>query len=138
MTRAALSFIAFTVPGEAVPWSRAGSNSGQRYTPNRQAAFMGVVKLFASQAMAGQEPMTGPIELSVRATYLVPKSWPAKRRATARWKATKGDLSNVIKLLEDAMNGIVYHDDAQIASLVAQKTYSPLAGLTVSVSLLDS
>jgi len=130
--------IAFTVPGEAVPWSRAGSNSGKRYTPKRQANFAGVVKLFASQAMAGQEPMTGPVELSVRAIYLIPASWPAKRKRTVKWKATKADIDNVVKGCMDAMNGIVFVDDAQIASLIAQKTYGPLAGLTVSIASLES
>ena len=130
--------VAFQIPGNAVPWARAGSNKGARYTPKKQASFAGVVKLFASQAMAGQEPMTGPVELSVRATYLVPKSWPAKRKTTVKWKATKADIDNVVKGCMDAMNGIVFVDDAQIASLIAQKTYGQIAGLTVSVFPLEN
>ena len=130
--------IAFTVPGEAVPWSRAGSNSGQRYTPKRQASFMGAIKLFASQAMAGAEPLYGPVELSIRATYLVPASWGAKRRALAIWKTSKPDADNLGKIVADALNSLAYADDAQVASLIVQKRYGPMAGLTVSVSSLDS
>ena len=130
--------IAFTVPGEAVPWSRAGSNSGHRYTPKRQASFMGAVKMFASQAMAGAAPINGPVELSIRATYLVPASWPAKRRAKATWKASKPDADNLGKIVADSLNSLAYADDAQVASLIVQKRYGPIAGLTVSVAPLDS
>jgi len=129
--------ICFVVPGDAVPWSRAGSNSGHRYTPKRQASFMGAIKLFASQAMAGAEPIEGPVELSIRATYLIPASWPAKRRAKAAWKASKPDADNLGKIVADALNSLAYADDAQVASLIVQKRYGPLAGLTVSIASLE-
>lgn len=129
--------IAFAVPGEAVPWSRAGSNNGQRYTPKRQASFMGAIKLFAARAMAGAGPIEGPVELSIRATYLTPSSWSAKRRATATWKASKPDVDNLGKIVADALNSLAYADDAQVASLIVQKRYGALAGLTVSVCPLQ-
>jgi Holliday junction resolvase RusA-like endonuclease len=129
--------IAFTVPGEAVPWSRAGSNSGQRFTPRKQANFMGAIKLFASQAMAGTKPFEGPVELSIRATYLIPASWPAKRKAAASWKTSKPDADNLGKIVADALNALAYADDAQVASLIVQKRYGPLAGLTISVASLE-
>jgi Holliday junction resolvase RusA-like endonuclease len=99
---------------------------------------MGAVKMFASQAMAGAAPINGPVELSIRATYLVPASWPAKRRATAMWKASKPDADNLGKIVADALNSLAYADDAQVASLIVQKRYGPIAGLTVSVAPLDS
>lgn len=129
--------IAFTVPGEAVPWARAGSNRGHRYTPKKQANFMGAIRLFASQAMANQPLFTGPVELSIRATYLIPASWPAKRRGAACWKASKPDADNLGKIVADALNALAYADDAQVASLIVQKRYGPLAGLTISVASLE-
>lgn len=34
------------------------------------------------------------------------------------------DVSNYVKLVEDALNGIVYKDDSQIVELIARKYYS--------------
>ncbi len=47
------------------------------------------------------------------------------------------DADNIAKLVSDAFNEIVYADDAQVASLIVQKRYGPLAGVTVTVAPLD-
>lgn len=48
-----------------------------------------------------------------------------------------GDVSKLIRAVEDAMTGIVYNDDAQIISLIATRRYatateSPCAIITVT------
>lgn len=130
--------IAFRIPGEPVPFARAGAQGKRRFTPKKQSDFMGVIKLFAQRAMAGAEPMDGPLELSIRAIYLVPESWPAKRKAAARWKSSKPDADNITKIFKDAMNTIVYRDDAQVACLTVQKVYGPVAEVIVSVQQLSA
>jgi Holliday junction resolvase RusA-like endonuclease len=129
--------ISFQIPGEPVPFARAGSNKSRRFTPPKQSDFMAVVRLYASRAMAGQEPFDGPLALRVRAVYLVPASWPQKRKDAARWKSSKPDADNIVKILKDAMNTIVFYDDAQVASLQVQKIYGPVAGVTISISRLE-
>jgi Holliday junction resolvase RusA-like endonuclease len=130
------TFIAFTIPGEPVAFARSGGNGKVRFTPPKQRDFMGVIKTFASRAMAGQEPIEGAVEMNVRAVYLTPSSWSAKKKSAARWKTSKPDADNLAKLLKDAMNAIVFRDDAQVASLSVQKVYGPIAGITVSVQAL--
>lgn len=130
--------IAFTIPGEPVAFARAGANGGQRFTPKRQRDFMALVRLAASKAMDGQEPFAGPVQLSIRAAYLVPTSWPKKKAALAKWRTSKPDADNIAKIVSDAMNTIVFADDAQVVSLTVQKVYGPLAGVTVSVQALNS
>jgi len=46
---------------------------------------------------------------------------------------SRPDLSNYVKFLEDALNGVVWMDDAQIVKLVALKDYSdnPRVELTI-------
>lgn len=128
--------IAFQIPGEPVAFARSGGNGKIRYTPKRQRDFMALVKLAAHKAMDGA-PMAGPVAMTVRATYLVPKSWPKKRVAAARWRTAKPDADNIAKLVADACNEIVFVDDAQVAELTVQKRYGPLAGVTVSVASLE-
>ena len=129
--------IAFQIPGEPVAFARSGGNGKIRYTPKRQRDFMALVKLAAHKAMDGAPPMAGPVAMTVRATYLVPKSWPKKRVAAARWRTAKPDADNIAKLVADACNEIVFEDDAQVAELTVQKRYGPLAGVTVSVASLE-
>jgi Holliday junction resolvase RusA-like endonuclease len=129
--------IAFTVPGEAVPFARAGARGKQRFTPGKQRNAMGAIKHLAARAMNGQPPFVGALRMTIRAVYLVPASWSKKRRGGARWKASKPDADNIAKLVKDALSTIVYADDAQIAELTVQKVYGPIAGVTVTVERLE-
>ena len=68
----------------------------------------------------------------------IPVSWPKKKQASAldgTLRPTgKPDLDNVAKLLADALNGILWHDDSQIVALEVEKHYgaSPATALSVA------
>jgi len=128
--------VQFTIPGEVVPWARAGAMGKRHFTPKRQADFMSVVRTIAAVAMRGKSPLSGPVSMDVRATYLVPESWSKKRKDAAYWKSTKPDSSNIVKLLEDSISKIVFADDAQVAHLNVVKIYGPVASVRVSVEAL--
>lgn len=130
--------IYFTVPGFAVPWARAGRRGGFSYTPRKQADFMCAVKTIAAARMQGAAPMTGPVAMEIEAVYPWPKRTSAKARARtgANYKATRPDLSNLIKIVEDSLNGVVYRDDGQIAASEARKCFGDAACLSVAVRAL--
>jgi len=132
-----MSFISFTIPAEPVAFGRSGDNGAVRFTPKRQRDFMALVKLAAHKAMDGEPPLDGPIDLKIRATYLIPMSWSKKRAATARWRTARPDVDNIAKIISDAMNEIVYADDAQVVSLTVQKVYGVVAGVTVTAMCMD-
>ena len=42
-------------------------------------------------------------------------------------------MDNIVKVVADALNGVAYHDDTQIALVQAKKCYSAVEGLDVTV-----
>lgn len=108
--------------------SKAGDSFIGNYTPAKTRSFEGVVKLFASQAMHGMSPFTCPIDLLVEFQFPIPPSWPSwKRTAAAEGRVHhtgKPDTSNLVKAIEDACNGVLFHDDGQIVGSVQDKIYT--------------
>jgi len=131
--------IAFEIPGEAIGKARVRfvRATGRTFTPAKTQSFEAVVKTFAQRAMEGREPFAGPIRLEVRAVYLHPASWSLKKRANTDWKTSKPDFDNVAKLVSDAINKVVFIDDAQVAEATVQKKYGPVAKLVVVVTELS-
>lgn len=74
------------------------------------------------------KPLQGPLFLQVDAYLPIPKSKPKKWLTEAQEgivrPTTKPDCSNLVKNIEDVMNGIFYEDDKQIVELVVRKFYS--------------
>ena len=132
--------ICFTVPDEPVAKGRARSTkSGRHYTPEKTVRYERTVALFASQAMAQRESMLfGPLALEIVATFAWPLSWPAKKRARSQYKVSKPDLDNLAKACADAMNGVVYLDDAAIVLLSVTKVYGETPGMSVCVKELGA
>ncbi|MBX9760667.1 MAG: RusA family crossover junction endodeoxyribonuclease [Beijerinckiaceae bacterium] len=129
--------IAIFVPGRPVPWARARSKGAQRFTAPKQRTFMERIKAEARAVMDGDAPFDGPLRLQVRAVYSVPQSWSKKKKAEAYWKTSKPDSDNLEKIAKDALNGVVWRDDAQVSWATVQKVYGPLEGLTISVETLQ-
>jgi Holliday junction resolvase RusA-like endonuclease len=62
-----------------------------------------------------------------------PESVPKKRREPV----VKPDLSKLIRSTEDALTGLMYHDDAQIVRLVCNKYYGSPERVEIVVQILD-
>jgi Holliday junction resolvase RusA-like endonuclease len=56
----------------------------------------------------------GPVVIAVVSHRHMPVSWPKRRRGEQ--DTIKPDASNILKLVEDALNGIAYKDDSQIVA----------------------
>jgi len=130
--------ISFTVPGEPQGKGRAKFGNGRTYTPEKTVAYEGLIALAGERAMAGAEPMLGPVSLSFTAVYSIPARLPKKRREAMLSGAVvptkKPDLDNIAKAIGDGLNGVVFKDDAQIAELRSvRKIYGATPGLIVEV-----
>lgn len=81
-----------------------------------------------------RETFVGPVRLTVR--WLYPKTQKAK---IGQYKATKPDLDNANKLLQDCMTKLKFwNDDSQVASLIAEKFYSDVVGIYIRIEQLES
>lgn len=134
-----MSVIRFTVPGAVRGKGRPRfvKATGRTYTDAETASYENLVKTIAQEAMTGAALLEGPLSLHLSVLRLVPASWSVKKRAAADYCTTKPDLDNVVKLVKDAMNKIVYADDSQIARLTAMKRYGDDELVMVTVETLS-
>lgn len=82
-----------------------------------------------AKTKAPRQLLDGPLELWVAIHIGRKKSWPKKKQ----WADTKPDLSNFLKLLEDAMEGIIYTNDSRIVRIVTEKRVADKPGVLIKV-----
>lgn len=91
----------------------------------------------ARLAMLGKPMLTEACSAVVEAFVAIPQSWSQKKQEAAaegRLMPTgKPDGDNYFKIAADALNKIVYADDAQIVMHQAVKTYSRTPGLRITI-----
>lgn len=97
------------------------------YTPKRTAEFEARVRAAAVAQMGAFPPLEGAIEVHLTIKITPPPSWSKAKRVAAlgqSWHAVKPDADNVAKAVLDAMNGVVFADDSQVALLRVVKHYA--------------
>lgn len=137
--------IKFTVPGQPVAKGRPRASrtaTGVRMrTPEKTAAYERKVKAFAINAMLGGKPVAGPVRLKVSIVVPIPASWSRVRKERARTgeicATKKPDADNVLKAIKDAMNGVVYADDAQVIEIQLSKAYGDEPRVEVAVAEIE-
>ena len=93
----------------------------------------------AKAAMGSRQLFEGPILVMLTFERVKPPSWPkrpTKANTWPSWPWKKPDLSNFVKICEDALTGIVWVDDAQICQLIATKKWAETAQIDVRVETL--
>ena len=105
-----LKRISFEVLTEPIPLARPRVVHGHAYLPARSRDYRTVIQQAAQVAMNQFEPMTGRLFCNLE--------FYRKFKDDAR---NFGDADNHLKAILDALNGIVYHDDAQIVDIAVKK-----------------
>lgn len=127
--------ITLTIPGKPFAKQRPRFSRAQMraFTPKETVAFERVVQQIA--ALKFDQPMEGPVKITVLATFGVPKSWSKKKTEEHinRPHTQRPDLDNVVKAIKDALNRIAYADDGQVAQVVASKVWGPEGQTVVHV-----
>lgn len=126
--------IHFTAYGNVQPAHRPRASivNGHIHQRNdkRHTGWMQVIQM---QAM-NHRPETlldGPLFVSIDVYVLKPKS--VKRE----YPAVKPDLSNYVKAVEDALNGLIWTDDSRIVELKARKLYGNPSRVEVTVDAIQ-
>lgn len=128
--------VKFTIDGRPVPWQRAGDNGGadgrggRKFTPHAVRAAQKIVRQLALVAMGGRPLLVGPLRLTIECVYPIAAGWPAAVRdaalAGAVYHTGTPDFDNLQKLIADALNGVAWHDDAQIAEALFRKRHGAI------------
>lgn len=131
----------FSVPvkaaGKGRPRLTTRGGFAHAYTPAKTRDFERTVAMYANRAMSGYPPIASGRAVSIQiAVSLVPPLSMSKKRRSALFGAfcvKKPDVDNVAKAILDAMNGIVYEDDSQVAGLVIKKFYAEKDEINIKI-----
>jgi Holliday junction resolvase RusA-like endonuclease len=81
-----------------------------------------------AQLPEGFQPLPGALRLSCDFNMPIPTSATKRQKSEIeqgiKKHVKKPDASNMIKFVEDVLNGIVWNDDSQVVIIEARKRYS--------------
>jgi Holliday junction resolvase RusA-like endonuclease len=106
-----MTILAFTIPGQPVPWMRADGNGKRRFTPTPLATYETLAGLHAMKAAAAYRRRTGT-------------AWPtaalyAVRIAGFRRDMRRADADNIAKAIMDGVTGAagIWDDDCRVVDM---------------------
>lgn len=103
------------------------TKSGHAYTPDKTQLAEDNIKIYLRAHNAHR--FDGPLEVALKFSFKKPKSAPADRT----FPSVKPDIDNLVKLVLDSSNGILWNDDAQVVDLHVYKRYSLHDFITIEV-----
>lgn len=114
------SIAMFTIPGRPRGKERPRMGKGGKfYTPKRTREYEELVA-WCARAAYREDPTTLPVRLNL----------------IIRSSKSRADTSNILKAVEDGMNGVVYVDDRQIKEIHISRVAGDGEGVDVTVFLL--
>jgi Holliday junction resolvase RusA-like endonuclease len=130
-----MRFLCFEVPGKAVAFGtkvtrfgKGGKFAGTRKVAKAEA-WEAEVRAYAANAIAreiaedfedgGTTPKLFSAPVAVEISIF--ETLSSSRKTARKWKTTRVDVDKVARLVLDAMTGVVYRDDAEVAVLLVSK-----------------
>ncbi len=118
--------IKFTIPMSPTAKGRPKfTKRGFTYTPAKTKAAEKFIRAFVSGYPKFAPGL--PLAMSIDFYLSKPKSVGKKRE----FPTTRPDIDNYVKLMFDSLDGILFHDDAQIINLLASKQYGDPARIEI-------
>lgn len=107
--------------------ARARTGGGHQYTPAQTRSDMQAIAAAYREACDRWLPQGAPIKapkgVPVTLRIMCQRELPRSRPKKVEWEfdTTKPDVDNISKLVMDALNGVAWHDDAQVTKLSCWK-----------------
>jgi len=123
--------------GKGRPRFRRIRNFVQTYTDKKTQEYE---KTIAKEyiRLGGKHHRELPIALTVCAWFEIPKSWSKTKRDSALRgelnHTIRVDCDNIVKAVQDALNGVAYVDDKQIVRVYCSKQYGGSSELHIDIS----
>jgi len=128
----------------AFPFRKADGSLGVRVTDANDYVMLwrSVVSYFGKRAMAGREPFTDALAIEVVFALPRPKAHFNKagvltEKHTLTFATKKPDCTKLLRAFEDALIGIIWHDDSQIVAQTVRKIYATASGAHLRVRYAD-
>jgi Holliday junction resolvase RusA-like endonuclease len=121
-----MTLVDLTIPGEPVAKGRGrATRTGRVFAPakTRKAEQTLAGRAMALLADRTDLPLQGPLRVEAVFTRTRPKSWSRRKAEETPHPTSKPDVDNLLKLAKDALNGVVWVDDAQVVVVTARKAW---------------
>lgn len=138
--------ILITIPGEPCAQGRPRfSTAGgfvKAYDPAKSRNYKAFVKLIAQEEMLAQgwRYTELPLAVTITAYMSIPSSKSKKFKQAAALgverPTKKPDIDNIFKCVTDALSGIAYKDDKQIAAATVNKWYAEVPRVEVLIRII--
>ena len=129
--------INISLPILPIPWKAPYVGSRGAFSPRYNEAK--IIKAMLIDAYKG-ELILGPVRLDIDFFFPVPKSAGKKKRLAMLEGLVQpeagGDVTNLVKFIEDQMQGIVIENDKQVKIQYAAKWYACLPRIDIVVAEL--
>jgi len=121
------------VPGDPVAWARPRMNKGKAFTAERQREARS--SLSWQIAMGWGRPK---VERKKALGMTIEFVFKARRKSDlGMLRVARPDLDNLVKLVMDAAQDIVFEDDAQIAELTVIKRWGEVSQTNIEVNVQE-
>lgn len=113
--------------------------NGCTYTPSETVAYEKKVQAaFLEEACKGDYtgPVTGPVRIGVKAYYKIAESASVKKKRELEGTPCmkRPDNDNVLKIIQDGLEGSAYKNDCQVVRSGVVKVWSVSPGVLVHIT----
>lgn len=120
--------IRLTIPGEPMGKARPRmTKRGFVYTPKKTVNYETLIKELFIIKYPNFQPIEGPVRMNLSAWLKMPKTSKRKTEAMESGEirpTKKPDISNILKICEDALSSLAFFDDKQIVEVEVKKWFS--------------
>lgn len=130
--------IEFLVPGKVQAQQRPRVTRYGTYYPKETVAYKKHIQECATGFL--DKPIDKYVTLVLEVFVEVPKSYSKKDRLAClndEKRPTKSDIDNYCKIVQDALNGIIWEDDRLVTDLIATKRYAEQGYAKITVEWND-